>query len=64
VLVDIIAAAFVKSVDEQCMFLLDSRLHDFGMRGCTCVEQTIIGGTAHLINFEVSHQQRISLGVC
>jgi len=33
-------------------WLLTSRLHDFGFRGCTCVEQSILGGTAHLLNFE------------
>lgn len=32
--------------------LLPSRLHDFGMRGCTTGEQSIIGGCAHLLNFE------------
>jgi nicotinamide phosphoribosyltransferase len=32
-------------------FLLESRLHDFGFRGCTCVEQSILGGSAHLLNF-------------
>jgi len=48
---DIVEEAFKKSVDEPLMFLLDSRLHDFGFRGCTCVEQSILGGTAHLLNF-------------
>jgi nicotinamide phosphoribosyltransferase len=33
---------------------LNSRLHDFGFRGCTCVEQSVLGGTAHLLNFEGS----------
>ena len=28
-----------------------SRLHDFGFRGCTTVEQSMIGGAAHLLNF-------------
>jgi nicotinic acid phosphoribosyltransferase len=31
--------------------LFGSRLHDFGFRGCTSLEQAIIGGTAHLLNF-------------
>ena len=31
--------------------LLSSRLHDFGFRGCTCVEQSVLGGVAHLLNF-------------
>lgn len=26
-----------------------SRLHDFGFRGTTCIEQSIIGGSAHLV---------------
>ena len=30
---------------------LNSRLHDFGFRGCTSVEQSVIGGCAHLLNF-------------
>jgi nicotinamide phosphoribosyltransferase len=48
---DIIAESFDKSVDKELHFLLESRLHDFGFRGCTCVEQSILGGTAHLLNF-------------
>ena len=31
---------------------IGSRLHDFGFRGCTCVEQSVLGGVAHLLNFE------------
>jgi len=34
--------------------LLQSRLHDFGFRGCTCLEQSVIGGCAHLLNFDGS----------
>eukprot|EP01096_Ripella_sp_DP13-Kostka_P012583 TRINITY_DN5311_c0_g1_i1.p1 TRINITY_DN5311_c0_g1~~TRINITY_DN5311_c0_g1_i1.p1 ORF type:complete len:519 (+),score=266.95 TRINITY_DN5311_c0_g1_i1:55-1557(+) len=48
---DSIRAAFATSVDDDSQFLLNSRLHDFGFRGCTCVEQSIIGGCAHLLNF-------------
>jgi len=48
---DSIAEGFHKSVDDDAMFLLDSRLHDFGFRGCTSVEQSVIGGSAHLLNF-------------
>jgi nicotinic acid phosphoribosyltransferase len=33
------------------MSLTISRLHDFGFRGCTCLEQSVIGGCAHLLNF-------------
>eukprot|EP00461_Guttulinopsis_vulgaris_P002187 UN02188 len=49
---DHIKKAFEKSVDDDMMWLLDTKLHDFGMRGCTSVEQTIIGGCAHLLNFQ------------
>jgi nicotinic acid phosphoribosyltransferase len=34
--------------------LLNGRLHDFGFRGCTCVEQSVIGGSAHLLSFNGS----------
>jgi nicotinic acid phosphoribosyltransferase len=49
---DEIEEAFKKSVDDETMFLLESRLHDFGFRGCTSVEQSVLGGCAHLLNFE------------
>ncbi|KAI8608494.1 nicotinamide phosphoribosyltransferase [Chytriomyces sp. MP71] len=49
---DIIHDYFMRSVDEDAFFLLNSRLHDFGFRGCTTVEQSVIGGCAHLLNFE------------
>ncbi|CAG8567686.1 7188_t:CDS:10 [Diversispora eburnea] len=48
---DIIEEAFEDTVDEDGYFLLESRLQDFGFRGCTSLEQSIIGGAAHLINF-------------
>ncbi len=32
--------------------LLASRLQDFGFRGCTCVEQSVLGGAAHLLSFD------------
>mmetsp|Transcript_21467 Transcript_21467/g.53939 ORF Transcript_21467/g.53939 Transcript_21467/m.53939 type:complete len:556 (+) Transcript_21467:40-1707(+) len=51
---DKIKGAFEKSVDEDSYFLMNSRLHDFGFRGCTCVEQAVLGGMAHLLNFEGS----------
>lgn len=51
---DLIEDGFKQSVDESAHFLIDSRLHDFGFRGCTCVEQSILGGTAHLLNFSGS----------
>lgn len=46
---NLIAMAFDKSVEDGARFLLDSRLHDFGFRGCTSVEQSVIGGSAHLV---------------
>ncbi|GBF95014.1 nicotinate phosphoribosyltransferase [Raphidocelis subcapitata] len=50
---DAIAAAFEDSVEGGAASpLLASRLHDFGFRGCTSVEQSVIGGCAHLLNFE------------
>ncbi len=49
---DVIQEAFLRSVDEHMhRALIDSRLHDFGFRGCASVEQAMIGGTAHLLNF-------------
>eukprot|EP00889_Picochlorum_renovo_P006174 jgi/Picre1/33204/NNA_008529.t1 len=41
------------SVDEgRDSPLLASRLHDFGFRGCTCMEQSVLGGVSHLLNFD------------
>jgi len=51
---DYIQEAFDKSVDDSSRFLLNSRLHDFGFRGVTTLEQSMIGGVAHLLNFEGS----------
>ncbi|KAF9128328.1 hypothetical protein BGW39_005169 [Mortierella sp. 14UC] len=48
---DLIHNAYDKSVDPDGFWSLESRLHDFGFRGCTSVEQSVIGGTAHLLNF-------------
>jgi len=51
----LIEAAFEMSVDDgKNNPLIESRLHDFGFRGCTCVEQSVIGGAAHLLNFDGS----------
>lgn len=47
----VITDAFEKSVDPDNFFLLESRLHDFGFRGVTNVEQATVGGLAHLLNF-------------
>ena len=50
---DIISDAFELSVDGgKESPLLGSRLHDFGFRGCTCLEQSVLGGAAHLLNFD------------
>jgi nicotinamide phosphoribosyltransferase len=50
---DIIAAAFDISAEGGASNpLLASRLHDFGFRGCTSMEQSVLGGCAHLINFD------------
>jgi nicotinic acid phosphoribosyltransferase len=50
---DAIAGAFEASVDGGAASpLLASRLHDFGFRGCTGLEQSVLGGTAHLLNFD------------
>ena len=31
---------------------IDFKLHDFGMRGATCMEAAALGGSAHLVNFQ------------
>jgi len=33
------------------LFFFSRKLHDFGFRGCTTLEQSVIGGCAHLLNF-------------
>lgn len=50
---DYIEASYERTVDPEGMWSLDSRLHDFGFRGCTCVEQSVIGGCAHLVRIFV-----------
>ena len=47
----LIQTFFDDTVDPENFWKLDSRLHDFGYRGCTSQEQAVIGGTAHLLNF-------------
>lgn len=42
--------AFERSADADAAWKLDSRFHDFGFRGCTCAEQAIMGGAAHLLS--------------
>ena len=51
---DAIEDGFNQSVDDENKWLLPSRLHDFGFRGCTSVEQSVLGGCAHLLSFEGS----------
>jgi len=48
---ELIMKGFHESVDDDMYSMIDSRLHDFGFRGCTSVEQAIIGGSAHLLSF-------------
>eukprot|EP01080_Neovahlkampfia_damariscottae_P003703 gene3703-6592_t len=50
----IISDYFDKTCDEDAMWKLPSRLHDFGFRGCSGLEQSVLGGCAHLLNFEGS----------
>ncbi|KAJ1723661.1 hypothetical protein LPJ61_005804, partial [Coemansia biformis] len=40
------------TVDDDAWWTLGSRLHDFGFRACTCVEQSMLGGAAHLLTFD------------
>jgi nicotinic acid phosphoribosyltransferase len=48
---DLIVHSFKESVDEENFWMIDFKLHDFGFRGCTSLEQSVIGGTSHLLNF-------------
>jgi len=48
---DLTEDAYQKTVVDAGNTTVESRLHDFGFRGCTCIEQSIIGGVAHLLNF-------------
>lgn len=43
---------FDKSVDDEFMFLLDSRFHDFGSRGVSSQETAMVTGAAHLTSFD------------
>lgn len=51
---ELVTKAFERSVDSEVNYLIPSRLHDFGFRGTTSVEQSVLGGLAHLLNFEGS----------
>ena len=54
----IIQEAYKKSViindSNDYKNSLETRLHDFGFRGCTCIEQSVLGGSAHLLSFQGS----------
>jgi len=51
---DLIEQGFEKSVDDEFSFLIESRLHDFGFRGATGLEASVVGGTGHLLSFRGS----------
>lgn len=46
----LIESKYALSVDPEAYGSLGSRLNDFGFRGCTCVEQAVLGGCAHLVS--------------
>mmetsp|Transcript_30149 Transcript_30149/g.71509 ORF Transcript_30149/g.71509 Transcript_30149/m.71509 type:complete len:571 (-) Transcript_30149:94-1806(-) len=48
---DLVTDAFEESVDPELFGMIETKLHDFGFRGCTSVEQAVLGGSAHLLNF-------------
>lgn len=52
---DTIERSFERTADAgRTSPLIPGRLVDFGFRGCTTVEQSIVGGCAHLLNFTSS----------
>jgi len=51
---DDVEKVYAQTVDDQVSFTKKSRLHDFGGRATTNLEQSIIGGSAQLISFEGS----------
>ena len=50
----LIQESYDQAVDSDSFAKIEAALHDFGFRGCTSVEQSIIGGSAHLLNFSGS----------
>jgi len=49
---DVVEQSFERTSDMgRGSPLIESRLQDFGFRGCTSVEQSILGGAAHLLSF-------------
>lgn len=51
---DLLLKAAAQSSTTATTTTVDFQLHDFGLRACTTVEQAIIGGSAHLVNFKGS----------
>jgi len=51
---DLIEDAFDATAEDDQRWQIDFKLHDFGMRGCCSMEQSVLGGTAHLLNFKGS----------
>lgn len=49
---DYLQDKFVKTVDDDMQWLLDSRLHDFGYRGVSSTETAMVTGAAHLLSFD------------
>ncbi|KAG9288193.1 hypothetical protein G9A89_020499 [Geosiphon pyriformis] len=65
---DHIEKAYHESVDDDEFFTLESRFHDFGFRGCTCVEQSIIGGTdtmsaAYYVQFKLNNGNPVATSI-
>eukprot|EP00210_Caulerpa_lentillifera_P006411 g6124.t1 len=49
---DSIELSFTETTPEgRSHLLIESRLHDFGFRACTTIDQAVIGGCAHLLSF-------------
>lgn len=48
---------FKTSVDESMYFLLDSRFHDFGYRGCSSHETAMSSGASFLLGFNGTDNQ-------
>lgn len=44
--------AFRRSAEESSFWKIDNRLHDFGYRGVSSEESSIMGGLAHLLSFD------------
>eukprot|EP00195_Chlamydomonas_chlamydogama_P007155 CAMPEP_0202896810 /NCGR_PEP_ID=MMETSP1392-20130828/5728_1 /ASSEMBLY_ACC=CAM_ASM_000868 /TAXON_ID=225041 /ORGANISM="Chlamydomonas chlamydogama, Strain SAG 11-48b" /LENGTH=503 /DNA_ID=CAMNT_0049582287 /DNA_START=382 /DNA_END=1893 /DNA_ORIENTATION=+ len=52
---DVVESSFERTSEKgKSSPLVSTKLQDFGFRGCTCVEQSILGGCAHLLSFQGS----------